>query len=163
MSNTAIGVDISSVAAMLKGMDGEIKEKAMLAALKAGAEVEQLEIQANCPERIDLPSGTALPIGALRSDVVIKMSGKKINRPYAVVKFGKYSAHVARWVEEGHKVHHGGRGKHGTDTGGSTQPNPFVSRSFEASLGAVQEAIQTTFIAQITKADKASNRSSESE
>jgi hypothetical protein len=36
-----------------------------------------------------------------------------------------------------------------------------VSRSFEASLGAVQEAIQTTFLSNITKADKASNIESE--
>ncbi len=156
-----INVDISSVESMLKGLDGEIKEKAMRSALKAGARIEQHEIQANCPTRIDLPSGSALPVGALRSDVIIKLSGKKVDRPYAVVKFGKYTAHVARWVEDGHKIHYGGRAQHGTDTGESTKPNPFVSRSFEASLGAVQEAIQTTFLSNITKADKASNIESE--
>jgi len=161
MANTAIRCDISSAVEMLKGLDGAVKEKAIRAALKAGAEIEQKEIQANCPERIDLPSGTALPIGALRSDVIIKLSGKNANRPYAVIKFGKYSAHVARWVEDGHKIIHGGRGQHGTDTGKSTKPNPFVSRSFEASLGAVQEAIQTTFLANITKASNSSNSESE--
>lgn len=153
VSNSSVVVDCSGVKDLLSAMGNDVKDKAIRAALRAGAKIEQAAVQASCPERIDLPSGTALPVGALAADVIIKQGGRNAETPYVVVTFGKYSKHVARWVEDGHKVIQG-RGSERKDTGKVTTPNPFVSEAFESSEQAVESAIRETFIETVTKAAK---------
>jgi len=150
-SNNNVTVDCTSVIEMLKALGDDAKDKAIQAALRAGAKIEQTEIQNNCPTRVEGPSGTALPVGALKSDVIIKTSTKQADVPYALVTFGKYSKHVARWVEDGHKVIKGTKGSK-KDTGKETTPNPFISAAFETCEQEVTKAIQETFITNITKA-----------
>jgi HK97 gp10 family phage protein len=147
MASSNITVDCTSVMEMFQSLGTDVKDKAIRAALLAGANIEQEEIRENCPTRIEGTSGTALPVGALQSDVIIKASTKSADVPYVVVTFGKYSAHVARWVEDGHKIVKGKK-----DTGKETQPNPFISTAFETCEQAVIEAIEETFINNITKA-----------
>lgn len=152
-SNNNVTVDCTSVMEMLKALGDDAKDKAVKAALRAGAKIEQAEIQSNCPTRIEDTSGTALPVGALKSDVIIKTSTKNADTPYAVVTFGKYSMHVARWVEDGHKVMKGKKSSgNQKDTGKETTPNPFISTAFETCEQEVTKAIQETFITNITKA-----------
>lgn len=54
-----------------------------------------------------LPSGRALPVGALKADVTLEVR-RESGLLMAVVGPGKLTAHVARWVEYGHRRVRGG-------------------------------------------------------
>lgn len=119
-------------------------------ALRKGAQVIQAAVIAEAPERLDLPSGTALPVGALKTDIIIKAYTDEYGKEVASIQPGEYTNHVAGFVEFGHKMVTGGRlgsgdGKHThvKSTGTTfTQPNPFFRRGEEKSETAAVEAIE---------------------
>jgi HK97 gp10 family phage protein len=133
-------------------------------ALQAGAVIEQAAIRERAPVRVDDPSGTALPPGALANDIVIKMKRSDQGNLAAIVGPDKFTAHVARWAEYGHRLVRGGRSRLNTLTGksrgsgkqvGSVRAYPFIRPAFEESREAVTAAITTTLAEEITKAGKA--------
>jgi len=148
----------------------DARDKAIRKALRAGAEIEQAAIVEATPERIDTGSSTstALPPGALKADVEITMGRTNDdNAPFAVIGFGKYTKHVARFVQDGHRIVRGGYSrpvkKNGAKTGlhrgpgkevGQVQGHPFVSTAFEASRQEVADTMKTTLQAAIVAASK---------
>ena len=100
-------LDSAALMAKLKSLETEQADKIMGRAFKEGAKVYQAAVSKAAPERPDLPSGTALPPGALKSDVIITHP-KSEGGPIYEVEFGTETAHVASWVETGHRLVRGG-------------------------------------------------------
>jgi HK97 gp10 family phage protein len=121
-------------------------------ALRKGAMVIRDAVAARAPERPDLPSGTALPIGALKNDIIVKSSTDDNGRETASVQPGALTDHVAGWVEYGHQQVAGGKlgldgkGKgHRVGTHGMTSTfvpaHPFFRPAEEESEAAANDAI----------------------
>ena len=139
----------------LKELDAKLAELGTTAAkrvireaLKQGGYVFQLAVEERAPERPALPSGTALPPGALKLDIVVEMGTDDEGLPAAIIRPGKYTAYVARFVEYGHRLVKGGyrsmkRGKmrgSGHDIG-EVPAYPFIRPGYEA---AREEAVRVT-------------------
>lgn len=119
--------------------------------LNAGGEVIQAAVQERAPVRPDLPSGDALPVGALAQDIQLRFGRDDEGLPAAIVGPGKYTSHAANWVEYGHRLVKGGyssvkRGKlqgHGHQIG-TVPAHPFIRPGYEASAPeAVEVAVKT--------------------
>lgn len=136
--------------------DPERVKKIINKALRKGAVIGQAAIQERAPERPELPSGTALPVGALASDVVIKTTTDDEDNYAVSIQPGKYTAAVANMVEYGHRVVVGGRSKllsNGTTKGPGHQkrdengelqfvpPHAYIRPAFEETADAMTEAI----------------------
>lgn len=149
-------------------------EKCIRTALKAGAEIEKAAIEERAPERPDLPSGTALPPGALKADITVQVKRSDQGNLAAIVQPGELTFHVARWVEEGHRLvrdgysrevfkdgegtgKYRGPGRQVTDGKGDlvfVPPHSFVRKAYEATRDQVAEVIATTLSQEIDKATK---------
>lgn len=122
-------------------------------ALLEGGKVLQAAIAERAPERPVLPSGTALPPGALKRDIEIHFGKDPDGLPAAIVVPGKYTEHAARWVEYGHRLVRGGYSrliKKGRNAGkyrgpgqevGEVPEHPFIREGYEA---ARQPAVEVT-------------------
>ncbi|MCU1248688.1 MAG: phage protein gp10 family [Edaphobacter sp.] len=137
------------------------------AAVRNGAKIVQAAIEERAPERPDLPSSTALPVGALANDIEIHVRTGANGMPYATIGPGKETSHVARWVEYGHRLVRGGRSKLNKLTGKTSGPgsevgivpaHPFIRPGFEASEAPAREAMMTTLIDEATKPAKGFRR-----
>jgi HK97 gp10 family phage protein len=120
-------------------------EKAARKALRAAGTVIQAAIRERTPIRDDgKHSGTALPSGALAADINLS----NVRHPggtdaYQIsVAPGKYTAHVARFVEYGHENAKGG---------GSTPAHPFIRPGYEASEAEASEVLVAVFLEEQTK------------
>jgi HK97 gp10 family phage protein len=138
-------------------------DRCIRTALRAGAEIEQAAIQERAPERPDLPSGTALPPGALANDIVVHVRKSDQGNLSAIIGPDKYTSHVARWVEYGHRLVVGGYSSMDKRTGkyrgpgqhkGDVPAHPFIRPAFEATRDEVTTAITTTLASEIEKASK---------
>lgn len=159
-----INVDISEVDQYFTEIaDPARVKKITRKALRKGAQITRDAIAARAPERPDLPSGTALPIGALASDIVISSFTDNNGHEVASVHPGKETSHAAGWVEFGHQMVRGGSltlaGKgsgHRVGTHGMTStfvpPHPFfrpaVEESQEAAAGAIVESLSADAVTQ---------------
>jgi HK97 gp10 family phage protein len=166
-----MGVDITGLTelkAKFDDLSSNAKDRAVRKALQAGAEIEKAAIEYRAPERVDLPSGTALPQGALRADITVKIKRSDQGNLHAVIEPGDLTHHVALWVEEGHRLVRGGYSKeiyrHGEATGkfrgpgteiATVEAHPFVRPAFEETRTEVEQAIATTLSQEIEKASKA--------
>jgi bacteriophage HK97-gp10 putative tail-component len=166
-----LAIDISAEilgAKEIQDMLAELKDRqanlVMARALKDGAQVYQAAIAEAAPERLDdEPSGTALPPGALKSDVIVR-STKSDGGPAYMVTFGKLTKHVAAWAEYGHRVIHGGRSRlnkktgkakgKGTDTGKITKASGFFRRTYEELTPEVTQVIMKSLNEGLSKAFK---------
>jgi HK97 gp10 family phage protein len=157
-----INIEIKGLAelkATLESLSTKDANRCILTALKAGAVIEQAAITERAPVK-DTTGGT-LPDGALKSDIVISTKKSKDGTPYVTVAPGKYTAHVARWVEYGHRLINGGYNRLNQKTGktrgpgkviGNVPEHSFIRTGYEESREQVAEAIGTTLIAEIEKA-----------
>lgn len=149
-----IGVDISSADEFFAEIADPVRVKKITRkALRKGAMVIRDAVAAVAPERPDLPSGTALPIGALKNDIIVRSYTDENSREVASVQPGKLTDHVAGWVEYGHQMVTGGKlsvsgkgkgrrvGTHGL-TSTFVPPHPFFRRGEEASEAAAIEAVE---------------------
>jgi HK97 gp10 family phage protein len=141
---------------------GEFREKMMRSALRAGGTVMQAAIMANAPinPKMPGPKSTALPPGALQSDVHLTVSKDKQTDSFSAwIYFGKYTIHVARFVEWGHLQIHGGRKGKGitikttSGDGNDVAAHPFIRPAFDANIDLVAQAINDSI-----KADLASGK-----
>lgn len=156
-------MDSSALEAKLKSLAGEQQQKIMLTALRAGGKVFKKAVLENTPERVPMPNdakSTALPPGALKSDITLR---KKPNRMEYDVRFGNQTAHVARWVDEGHRLVRGGRSRTRKKDGklvgvsgpgkviGNVPGTGFFRKSFEEAQAEAAKAVEETFVAAVNK------------
>ena len=107
-------------------------------------------------------SGGILPNGALRSDIVVRMTRDDDGTLIAVVGPAKLTRWVARLVEYGHRLVRGGRSrvlKNGKTKGpgkeiGTVQAHPFIRPAYEASRQQVADAICKTLATEVEAAAK---------
>jgi hypothetical protein len=129
----------------LKELDAKLAELAGPAAkrilrdgLDAGGKIFQAAVMARAPERPVLPSGNALPPGALKLDIEV-VHGKADGLPAVIVEPGFFTRHAARWVEYGHRLVKGGYSKVVGDRRrgpgheiGNVPAHPFIRPGYEA-------------------------------
>ncbi|MDE2099253.1 MAG: hypothetical protein KGL39_18510 [Patescibacteria group bacterium] len=131
---------LDQVRAELARFDAAVQDRATRAGLRRAADTVADAIEERAPVRPALPSGTALPPGALKADFGFTIS-RRSGVLMAVIQPGKLTRHVARWVEYGHRMVKGGylsvkRGKlrgHGKEVG-NVPAHPFIRPGFEASV-----------------------------
>lgn len=131
-------------------------------ALRRVGKIVQKAVQEHAPIRPDLPSGTALPIGALKDDIEyrIHLATDPIDdNSIVTVTPGKKTAHAADWVENGHALVAGGYSKVDGKGGrrgpgkviGHVQPHPFIRPAADSIEGEAVEAFQETLAEEIQK------------
>jgi hypothetical protein len=100
----ADGIDISidglpGFEATMKDLgQGPAIEKVERRAMRAGGRIVQQAITDAAPVRPDLPSGTALPPGALKADILLSVVKESDGSITAIIRPGKLTLHVARWL-----------------------------------------------------------------
>lgn len=127
----------------------DLPEKVIRKGLRKGGEVVQVAVTLATPIRNpSLPSTTALPPGALKSDVELHVVKESDGSFSAVIGFGKYTRYAAYLVEYGHELVVGGRkGKGGTSIG-MVPAHPFFRPAFEGSeQGAMMVTEEAIFAA----------------
>ncbi len=116
-----------------------------LRALREGGKVLQAAITAGTPE-MEVPAtkdSNSLPQGALKNDVELHVSRSKHS---VSVGYGKYTRHVARWLEYG--FHHFKKGKFIVTRVG------FFRNAVEQAQEAARGALYDSLLANIQKAFK---------
>ncbi|HTF67029.1 MAG TPA: HK97-gp10 family putative phage morphogenesis protein [Edaphobacter sp.] len=163
------GIDIrieglADTKAMLENLSTQAAERAIRKALRAGSSIEEEAIRERAPVRPDLPSGTALPPGALANDISSTIRKVDDDNFVSITQPGKLTRHVANWVEYGHRLVRGGRSsviKSGKNAGktrgpgshvGEVKEHPFIRPAYEATAEQVAQAIATTLQEEVTKA-----------
>lgn len=135
----------------LNALKGKTANRLIHDAVMEGGKVLQAEVRLHAPVRATGQHGNALPPGALKADIELAF-GIVDRLPSAIVKPGKYTKHVARWLEYGHRIVRGGYSKvmpngrvrgPGRAMSHAVQPYPFIRPAFEtartpATLAAVE-------------------------
>jgi hypothetical protein len=106
-------------------------------AMRAGGEVMQEALREAAPERPDLPSGTALPVGELANDIQLSVIKDSNGTIVARIGPGKKSRHVAVWVEYGHEMSHRQSEKRligGKFQGKFVPAHPWIRPTFETTI-----------------------------
>ena len=165
---------LDAVKAKLEGLATDKADRCIRRALRAGAELEKAAIEAHTPVRPPLPSGTALPPGAMKADTTFSIQRGRDGNLFAVVKPGDATYHVRLWVEEGHRLVRGGYSKeifkNGEGTGKyrgpgrqvkdengelvNVPPHPYTREAYEESREEVAQAIAATLSQEIDKVAK---------
>jgi HK97 gp10 family phage protein len=132
---------LAELDAKLQGLPEEIVKKLFRKSLRASGQVIQKEIQSRAPVKVE-DSGAksnSLPPGALKADIKTrtKLAPEKGNGSVTIGP-GKKTAHVARWVENGHNIV--GHKPNKKKTGKKTKPRPFIRPALDASA---QKAVET--------------------
>lgn len=140
---------MDALARKLQTLQREVAGPGMERALRAGGRVIRTAMQERAPV-LDkrTPGSSALPPGSLRAGIRV-YSPKDVKPVEVLVGPNAKTAHVARFVEYGHRQVHGGqlkvlpngktlgKGKAGRDV----PAHPFLRPAFEASLGAAETAM----------------------
>lgn len=145
--------------ARLEQLKKQDANKMLNRALREGAKVFQQQEAARAPERPDLPSSTALPPGALKSDVSIK---KVRGLTVYLIGPGRYTSRAAHLVELGHRLVRGGRNrllKNGKTKGsgavvGQVPPHPYIRPAYEAGSTPALAAIKASLQDSIRRLDR---------
>jgi hypothetical protein len=138
--------------AMMTELAGPAAERIARHAVRAGAQVVQAAITEAAPVRPDLPSGTALPPGALKNDIELHVAKEKDGSISAYIEPGSRTMAAARWCEYGHRLVRGGSSRRGAGMLGQgysgpgkvvgfVEAKPFIRPAWEASEAAAQDAI----------------------
>lgn len=144
--------------AKLKDLSGPALVRATNKALRAGAVIVQAEITERAP--VNATGGGTLPEGALKSDIIVRLKRDDTGRQRAVIGPDKDTAHVANWVEYGHRGIEGGRstllangktkgpGQHTHDV----PEHPFIRPAWESVSQQVSDTICTTLVSEVEAA-----------
>ncbi len=133
---------VRDVKAALASFDQKTQTLAMRRGLHDAGVVVQAAITEAAPVRMPMKSGTALPPGALKSDITLRVT-KSSSGMMAVIQPGPLTRHAARWVEYGHRLVRGGYSRvlrNGRTRGpgsvvGEVPAHPFIRPGFESSVG----------------------------
>jgi HK97 gp10 family phage protein len=167
-----LSISLEGLDALLERLSNiEKPEAAIRKALRNGGNIVNAAIVERAPEK-DGTGGT-LPEGALKHDIITRVSKQKDGEFTVTIGPDKLTAHVARWVEYGHRQVVGGRSAlqaDGTTTGpgkqvyvrpgqstigtGSVPAHSFIRLAWEAVHTEATEAIVTTLVNEINKQSK---------
>ena len=149
--------------ANLLNLSGPAGERIMRAAARAAGKVVQAAIVEAAPVRTDTrpvygSNGNPawnLPPGALKSDITLRVTkNEETGGVTAIIKPGKYSEPVARWVEYGHEMVTGGRKGKGK-AAGFVPAHPFIRPALDlseaAAIAAAEEAVADEVIKELRK------------
>lgn len=125
-----------------------VQEQIVKDGVRAGAQIirDEMRLQAPVLDHRTAES-TSLEPGALKADIRSRMR-RTDRRGFVEAIIGPFrTAHVAYWLEFGHRLVKGGRSrvtlKGNSGTGrevGEVQPHPFLRRSYETSIEPAREA-----------------------
>jgi HK97 gp10 family phage protein len=125
---------LAELDAKLQNLPEEIVKKLFRKALRASGQVIQKEVQSRAPVKVEDsgPKSNSLPPGALKADIKTRVSVTPQKGTGSVnIGPGKNTAHVARWVENGHNLV--GHKPNKKKTGKKTKPRPFMRPALDAS------------------------------
>ena len=151
---------IEQLQANLTKLSTQAAERIIRKALRKGAMIERDAVADAAPVRPVLPSGTALPPGALAADITVTVNKRTDGSFVATVKPGKYTQFAATMVEYGHRMVTGGyskKTKNGKTRGpgqevGMVPAHPFLRPVFEATADQVTNVICQTLVDETEKA-----------
>jgi HK97 gp10 family phage protein len=138
-----MNVKLEGIDELFSHIDATKAKSIQRKALKAGGTLIQAAIAERAPERVtDSQGSNALPPGALKNDIEMKtLKGSDGNRIAISIGPGKYTAHVARFLEYG--FHHYKLGKYIF--------RPFIRPAIDETESAAQKAILDTLESEIVK------------
>jgi hypothetical protein len=132
---------------------GPAAERILRAGARAGGRVFQLAVTEAAPvaavgEAIDFRTGkpvtrqggTSLPPGALKNDIIVRVTKEDDGSISSYTGPGRLTRHVARWVEDGHELIVNGKNV------GRVEAHPFVRPAFEEAEIAAQDAAGSAMI-----------------
>jgi|GEM_PF-3225588 len=169
----------------ITGMDGlqnflstsptEIANGPIRKALRAGGTILKTAYEEHAPmlEQPESPTSDALPPGALKSDIVLKVT-VAAGSGIATIGPSSLTEHVARWVEYGHHMVKGGylrftangpnakmkRGKGKWLKEHDVPAHPWVRPAVEATIDQARKAMYETFGREMIKVANRKLRSS---
>ncbi|HMH14677.1 MAG TPA: HK97-gp10 family putative phage morphogenesis protein [Edaphobacter sp.] len=154
---------LNELVANLDKLKTKAAEKVIRKSLRKGGKLMQSVLAEAAPVRPDLPSKTALPVGAMASD--IELSVKKTSTGItATIGPGSWTAPYATMVEYGHRQVKGGYSKlikEGKNAGKTRGPGketgfvaarPWVRPTFESQADAISAVIVDSLNEEIVKA-----------
>jgi HK97 gp10 family phage protein len=134
-------------------------------ALRQGGEVFRSAVADGVPSKWPARSAqtTALPLGALKNDIQLHIGLNGEGLPAAIIKPGKWTAHVARFLEYGHRLVKGGNSRmvrDGYHRGPGTQlgdvpETPFIRPAYEAMRAT---AVDVTVFALVSGIEEAAEK-----
>jgi HK97 gp10 family phage protein len=148
-------IEVKGLAEIQRRLDqlkNEDAKRIMNRGLRAGAQVFKAAIEERAPERPNLPSGTALPPGALRRDVTIRTLKGDEKGGIVTVGPGMITNHAAHLVEFGHRQVRGGEStllKNGKTRGPGKEisqvpAHPYERPAFEAAGNSAMDAVEAS-------------------
>jgi HK97 gp10 family phage protein len=158
-------IEFKGVAAMrekLLKLRNSVAGPATEKAVREGAEIIRTAMREAAPVLDEkTANSTALPPGSLKKGIRIRMKQEGADTQAAIGPSAKVR-HVARFVEEGHRLVKGGQskiGKGGKTVGpgeqiGEVQAYPFLRPAFESSIAGAEEAIVNSLNGSIAEALK---------
>lgn len=130
----------------------DLPEKVIRKGLRAGGQVVQAAVTLAAPVRDpSKPSTTALPPGALKSDIELRVMKESDGSFSALIQPGKYTRYAARLVEYGHEMIVGGRKGKGGASIGQVPAHPFFRPAFEGSEQGAMVVAEEVILAEIEK------------
>ena len=147
---------LSDLQATLDGLAEKDSNRMIRGALFDAGEPVQLAVSQRAPERSQLPSGTALPPGALKMDIVVRVP-RASNILMSLIGPDTLTRHAARWVEFGHRMVRGGNstlGRNGKYHGsgqhvGEVPEHPFMRPAWEESKALAAETFAASLRSRI--------------
>lgn len=135
---------------------GDAVELVCRRALRNGGNLMKAAIAANARVRPPLPSGTALPPGALQGDIQVAVTKDAENSFSAWIYPGKFTRHVALWVEWGHRLVRGKstKSRKGKEIG-DVPAHPYIRPAFDENEDLAFEAVADSLATDINAAAKA--------
>jgi hypothetical protein len=152
---------LADVDKLLAQLEPKQQVSVLRKAVQVGDAIFADAVREAAPVQVTDAGGTALAPGFLAADITARTSAQPDGSVIGIIKPGKMSAHVARWVSDGHRIVRGGRSRKnkttgklsgpGKDTGLTTRPNPFVVRAFEQAAPKALEAVEQSIVEQLRK------------
>ncbi len=166
---TSDGFDIeveglSDLKAILEDIGTKQADRCIRKALNAGGNLMKEAIEEAAPVKAEDEKGGQLPPGALKSDFSVKLKQSDQGNWFARIAPGKMTAHVAMWVEYGHRLIHKGKsrliktGKHAGKTKGpgkqvgTVRAYQFIRPAYEATAAQASDLICKTLAKEVTAA-----------
>lgn len=142
---------IAEMKAKMQALRQQVRGPLAQRAVRAGGRVIQAAMIERTPINIEKNTGSnSLDPGAVKSDIKVRFPAKENDHETtALIGPGKKTGHVARWVEYGHRMVHGGQSKVGPDGkvrgrgivhDEDVPAHPFLRPAYEASVAEAREA-----------------------